>query len=210
MKKVKKSSRVAALFREHIRQKGYKNWNEFATSENYYRYRKFILKYEQNFLSAYTEKYLDEEKMELHIDHFRKKSMYPKLTFVHENLFVDERNNNYGACYKDNSSGIHMEGFDGRHRILNPHLESLAPYLTFDMSGNVYAVKLEDEDLQKRVEETIRVFNLKHRELNSRRAELIKEIGELRSGGLSDEEIRGCLDQRGFPTLIDWAIAWIP
>lgn len=86
-----------------VRRKGLKIWEDYSGGDtesrsHYVKLRDHISINEQDCLSAYTEKPLEGN---IHIDHFRKRSMYPTLTFCYENLLVDEHNVNYGADHKD-------------------------------------------------------------------------------------------------------------
>lgn len=209
MRKIAKSAKVADIFQSCVRANKYSKWEDFATSTHYLRYRDFLLNFEQNGISAYTEIPLD-SKMKLHIDHFRKQSMYQGLKFMHTNLFVDEINPQYGACFKDNSSGIDKSAYEGPARIFDPALEDMSPFLTFDMDGNIYSAAGGDATLEERVKKTIRIFNLTHKELKSQRLGIIRTIEAMKDGGLSDDDIRLCMKGAGFPTLIDWALKFLP
>ena len=63
-----------------------------------------------------------------------------------------------------------------------------------------------DSITAKRVNETIRIFNLNHSVLKKRRADIIRFIKDYQTSGLSDNEIRESMRLSGFPTLVNWVL----
>ena len=80
------------------------NWDDIHHSKRhpdlYHDCRDTILVCEQNGLGGYTERPLMNAS-DLHIDHYRKKGMnWPHdVSFDWNNLVVESRNPDYGACY---------------------------------------------------------------------------------------------------------------
>lgn len=206
MRQIRKSSIVAKMLSNCAKSERFRNWDDFP-SEPKKRLREFMLKYEQAGLSAYTEQPLD-ERMNLHIDHFRRKGIpgYEHLTFCHNNLFTELYTDEYGACHKDKKSHIDCEGYEGEERIFDPGIEDMSQYLTFDLEGRMYPRKEINSLIKKRVDNTIKVFNLNHPVLAKNRKDIFDYIEDYRQGGLADEDIRACLNYLGFPSAREWAI----
>ena len=94
------------------------NWSDFHEDHKdiFEESRSVILTDEQNQLCGYTEIYINDLK-DCHIDHYKKKSMFPELTFEWNNLIVATKDSNFGANYKDNKSGIQKNNYGN---IFNP------------------------------------------------------------------------------------------
>lgn len=162
--------------------------------------RKYILVDEQNGVSAYTEKPLDEEDKNLHVDHFYKQVLYPSRSMDWNNLVVDEHNKNYGADHKD--SNIHQSSDYGN--LINPVNDNPVEYFGYMANGEI----IPKDDLspisRQKAEQTIKTFNLNHPELVNRRANVLVQITELKYGGLSEKEIKDTLCEFGFPTVLEF------
>jgi uncharacterized protein (TIGR02646 family) len=100
---------------------------------------------------AYCESKITDPKK--HIEHFRLRSLFPKLTFDWSNLFGSCNNKEHCGKHKDNQ----------QHKpddLIKPDAEDPEKLLLFVVDGNVtFRSDLAPED-QHRAEETIRVFNL--------------------------------------------------
>lgn len=208
MRRIYKDSNHRRQFNDWAVAHGFREWSDFsgveAYKDAYDRLKMHMAINEQDCLSAYTELPLGDS---THIDHFRKRSMYPQLTFEYYNMLVDDRNDNYGACHKDHpKTKVRMETFDGKTRIFNPVEENMTEYISFSANGEML-VNTKDETIAERVRETIRVFNLNHPSLMARRAEMIKNVYYCRQGAMDDDEIRSCLKNSGLPTLLNWSLA---
>lgn len=180
-------------------------WEDFVNRFHpvYEKVRAHIAENEQDLISAYTEKPLGRS---IHIDHFRKRSLYPSLTFDYANFLVDDRDDNYGACYKDKQSAIDTATFDGIDRIFCPVTDNMSDYVEFMFDGTMIPKRGLSPTDYGRVNRTIRVFNLNHITLKDKRAEIIKFIDDFRDGGLTTSEIIGCIEPSGFPTVVNWAL----
>lgn len=101
---------------------------------------------------AYCECSLDDKK---HVEHFRPRKHFPKLTFRWDNLFGSCCGTQRCGTFKDNGAGQYNPD-----ELIKPDVDDPDDYLLFLTTGKVIpAQDLEERDLRK-AEETIRVFNL--------------------------------------------------
>ena len=208
MRQIKRDNADVGKFNSWAKKKKLRNWQEFSAPsasyiDAYKATREYIGNVEQSQLSAYTEKPLG---VKTHIDHFRKRDLYPKLTFDYANFLVDDLNDNYGACYKDNNFSVTIATFDGKERIFNPASENLADVVGFMLDGTMIPKIDLTKNIKKRVSETIRVFNLNHKSLKDTRRDIINLVISYRQAGFTPDEIKEYLDDYGFPTTINWAL----
>lgn len=155
--------------------------------------RRHILEHEQRNLSAYTERPLDFNQDGLHIDHFRKRDLFPQLTFSWQNLLVDEHNPSYGADHKDGQNGVHSTA--DYEKLIYPVAEDAASFFEYMFDGTIVA---RDDADKERADYTIDVFNLNHSALKRERWNVINHIRLMKSGGMSAAQIRECLDENPF------------
>lgn len=119
--------------------------------------RTHMLMEEQNFQCAYTEIRLEPEQS--HIDHFKKKSLYPKLTFHWNNLLTSSNYDFYGARFKDKHiKKAHYQNF------INPVIENPQQYFTYSFTGEIL---IDPKDEKAKL--TVEIFNLKDRSLVEQR-----------------------------------------
>jgi uncharacterized protein (TIGR02646 family) len=161
-----------------------------------------ILIKEQDGLGGYTERPLLGN-TKLHIDHYRKKGLNwsKDVSFNWDNLIVEERSSNYGACYKDKFT----QDTQDYTRMLNPvehYPERLISYFTNGVMVAKSGISKEEFDC---VNFTIERFNLNHKFLVSEREMIIKYVIE-DYRCLSDDEIRTALKDCGYPTVVEWAL----
>lgn len=178
------------------------SWDDFDSTVKT-KTRKQILIKEQNRLSAYTERILehsdDRQNTKLHIDHFRKKSMFPGLTFDWNNLLIDEKEKPYGADYKDE----HIKKTDYQD-IINPVDEDPQSFFEYMLDGTIIPKRdFEEGDPQrKRAERTIELFNLNETSLREERKVHLTQIIYYLKGGLTEDDI---LDSdKKFPSLTEF------
>ena len=203
MRRILKSAENAKKFNDWALRKGFSKWEEFSGSDEYRMLREHLGIMEQDAVSAYTEQPLNERLW--HIVHFRKRDLYPNLTFSYNNFLVDNRNDNYGACYKDgHKTKISRADFDHSESIFNPVEENLSQHVIYNARGEMLPALGLENSLFARVEKTIRVFNLNHSILVKRRSDLIQDINHYINGGLDASAISDCLKDQGFTSLIDW------
>lgn len=178
-------------------------WEAFSnptgkTHELYLKCREELLA-QQKGLSAYTERYLRNKK--LHIDHFRKRDLFPTLKFEWKNLIVDERDNHdYGAGHKDKV----VTDVADYERLIDPVAEDPCDYLTYLMNGEIVPKRGLKESDRAKAEFTIRAFNLNAPSLQKRRSDLLADVTNCLS--LSDTDIRRAFASQGFVTLVDYAL----
>ena len=94
---------------------------------------------EQRNECAYTGLWLGEgTKQSIHIDHFRKKSLYPELTFDWNNLFVAAKDIDCGADYKDKHiSGPRTVADNIYRNIFSPLDANLSQYFWYRQDGQI-------------------------------------------------------------------------
>lgn len=130
-----------------------------ATRHISYMLRKRILEVEQGGLCAYTELRLDPNSSTSHIDHYRKRSLFPELTFEYRNLMVSCNLEFCSAKYKDKI--IVPEDYK---LLLNPTTDNPVDHLTYNFTGKIIPRKGSVKG-----DKTIRLFNLNHRALMEHR-----------------------------------------
>lgn len=200
MRKINKGAPLAA-FVDCIRDDRPANWDEF--SRNYRQVsqdsRLHMLCEEQDSLCGYTELPI-EDPFSCHIDHFKKKGMYPLLTFDWNNFIVATMDDDFGARFKD--SKINQYDYQ---EIINPVLVNAEEYFEYPEHdiGNIIPKSTLKQGEQELAEKTIYMFNLRHAALRSRRTGLIKIIEDFRNGGLSSDEIKQTLQGKGFKSLVE-------
>ena len=208
MRQIKRDKADIGKFNSWAKKKKLKKWQDFSARtapyiDAYIATREYIREIEQSHLSAYTEKPLG---VKTHIDHFRKRNLYPNLTFDYNNFLVDDLNDNYGACHKDNNAAVTKATFDGTDRIFNPASENMTDYIEFTFNGEMIPKDNPDPKIIKRVNETIRVFNLNHNSLKDTRREIIRLVLSYRKSGFTPADIKKNMEEFGFPTTVNWAL----
>ncbi len=182
------------------------NWDDIHHSKRHpglgKKCREHILLNEQNVLGGYTERPLWNTQTDLHIDHFKKKGMnWPQdVTWEWDNFIVEDRNPNYGACYKD----THTSDMADYDLLLNPVSEHPERLMTYLPDGQIMARTDIDKQDSKRATFTIERFNLGHESLRQMRYEIMKQIESYNQ--LTDDEIRVALESQGFPSVVEWAL----
>lgn len=103
-----------------------------------------------------------------HIEHFRRRKLFPELTFEWSNLFLSCNDQQTCGKHKDESKEVKARPFDPA-RLIKPDDEDPGRLLFFTDSGEVRPRRgLRPED-DHHAMETIRVFNLNHPRLVERR-----------------------------------------
>lgn len=190
-------------FEEFTKKNKTTGWNEFSrpkgeTHELYLNCRELLLAH-QNGLSAYTEKDLGDK--ELHIDHYRKRDLFPELKFEWNNLIVDERNNDeYGAGHKDKIVKDKAE----YELLINPVDEDPTDFLTYQINGEIIPKANLKESDKARAEFTIKAFNLNASSLKETRSVLSSIVRDYSC--LDAQTIKGALASRGFTTFVDFLL----
>lgn len=148
-------------------------------------------------MSGYTERVLASMQGLTHIDHFKKRDLFPQLTFCWENLIVDDHTKAYGSDYKD-SFGLKVADYD---RIINPVDDDPHDYFEYLTSGEIIAKEGADK---AKAEFTIKVFNLNERSLVCERESMIKNIVFMKKGGTTSSEILRSLKNIPFPSVAEY------
>jgi len=148
------------FFSDYLRKNNPVVWNDLD-GETRIQLRNHISTTEQNKVDAYTQQKLN-AKIE-HIDHFKKRALFPQLCFDYNNLFVANQNAVYGASYKDNK--IKIEDYE---TIYNPALHTDKFKFSFD--GSISPLDKKDNKAAK----TIELFNLDDKVLKQRRADIFR------------------------------------
>lgn len=187
------------------------DWDEFHTNmhQAYLDCRNQALD-EQAGECAYTGLWLGEgSNQKLHLDHFKKRSIYPDLTFCWDNLFAAAKDLDYGADYKDNVIHGPKSNSDIQYNsIISPTNANLKHYFWYRQDGTIEptpALDLSnDRELLNRIRNTIDVFNLNAADLKSRRKGIIESIRNLNQ--LDDDVIISCMMHSGFSFVIEFEL----
>ncbi|MGR3319358.1 MAG: retron system putative HNH endonuclease [Candidatus Anammoxibacter sp.] len=174
MRKINKDNPLAGFNGDNFNNRC-NNWSDFHEEhkEIFEESRSVILTNEQNKLCGYTEVYINEV-TDCHIDHYKKKSMFPELTFEWGNLIVAIGDSRFGANHKDSKSGIQVNDYDN---IFNPVVDNVENCFDYTTWGEVTPKTAISEVDNQKARKTIEVFNLNHNSLKDRRRNLINIIG---------------------------------
>jgi len=140
-------------------QHGRDNWDDVKEDKQEIR---TYLERLQSRSCAYCEGSLDE--LEQHIDHFRCKARFPKLTFDWSNLYWSCLHDDSCGWYKDNKSASYDPNV-----LIDPCQDDPDHYFRFYADGTIPIRGGLSMAEQQRAEETLRVFNLQNQRLNAMR-----------------------------------------
>ncbi|MDE7032427.1 MAG: TIGR02646 family protein [Muribaculaceae bacterium] len=198
MKRIVKNPAHTDAFNSWASQQGFTNWDQFTGSNAYHQVRSHVLFNEQYGISGYTEEPLDNPKLQPHIDHYRKKGIYPRLTFEYENFVVDYHRTPYGSSHKDkvvNGSFNYADIFDPVH-------DDMSQYIQFGPHGEMMPEYNLDPLIKAKVDKTIEVFDLNNNLLNSKRYGIMCVLESY--AGMESDIILECMQAAGFPSLVNW------
>lgn len=159
-------------------------------------WREYILMYEQHWLSGYTEEPLRLD--DSHIDHFRKQSLFNTLTFDWSNFIVDQKNDTYGARYKDNIVKTKADN----EKLINPATEDAAKFFKYEINGKIDIADGLSEKDKTRALFTINAFNLNESSLVERRKVILNIIMDSYND-LTDEMVLEALAAEGFTSVVE-------
>lgn len=183
------------------------NWDAFVHGDHarYLRLRKQIIE-DQKDECAYTGLWIgDGCSHKVHLDHFKKKSIYPEYEFSGMNLFGAVKNDSYGSDFKDaRIHGTKPEADSMYESFWSPTEENLADKFWYQQDGSTIPSPSLPDALKEKANKTIEMFNLNAPELKNRRLAIMKSIRAM--GQLEDDEIRKCLDTMGFSCVIDFEL----
>ena len=200
MRKINKNSPITK-FTEFVSKNSGADWNnDFSrpgcSGHNIYiETRLTILTQEQNRICGYSEIPIENER-DCHIDHFRKRSMFPEKTFDWDNLIASCNDDDFGAKFKDNKSGISKSDYQYFFNPINEHVQN---YFYYNEIGEVEP----KYDLN-----VIEIFNLQDKSLVNRRKTIINQVKNCST--LSPEEIKEVMKYSGFISLIEQLTNNIP
>ncbi|NML72120.1 TIGR02646 family protein [Chryseobacterium sp. RP-3-3] len=201
MKKINKQQ-PSQEFTDFVKSKRPTDWKD-CDGEVKRQAKEYILLEEQDLLCGYTEIYIDNE--DCHIDHYVKRSLDNRLCFDWKNLIVAVNDEDFGAKYKDNG-GNNIKSLAEYNDILNPVNDDGNDYFQYSLNGEINPIETLNSKGIDKSDNTIKVFNLNHNSLKTRRADLSKIIIGLRNGGLKDDEILGCLEKSGFYSFTNYIL----
>lgn len=150
----------------------------------------------QGYFCAYCERTVTSEHG--HIEHYRKRSMFPKFTFEWDNLFY--------SCLNHDSCGKHKDqeipGSSINYTILlDPCIDNPEDFLFFNSNGDISPRENLSSADRARAEETIRVFGLQN--IRKERATTFKPFEFLHSYPELIDQILGSLNtNQSFITML--------
>jgi uncharacterized protein (TIGR02646 family) len=130
-----------------------------------------------------------------HIEHFRKKENFPKLTFEWINLFGSCDNKNRCGHFKDRKKTTYNPD-----DIIKPDRKSIGNCLSFAIDGTVKVKKNGLPECESKIAETLRVFNLADdSDLKSKRRDVLERLQRqltdiLQGIGEHDDAMRSYID----------------
>lgn len=186
-------------FADFVRHEKPQKWDDLHCNKKYpnlYNDTKACLVDEQGGVSAYTEEPLSSD---THIDHFRKRDLFPNLIFDWNNLFVDGMSESYGAKFKDK-----IIRKDDYALLISPTEKNVERYFSYMQNGEIVVAKGLSAYEAKRAAFTIKAFNLTDSRLTARRAAVIKSIQDYND--LSPSDIRAAMQGQGFRSVVESAL----
>jgi uncharacterized protein (TIGR02646 family) len=203
MRKINKNSPLASFTDFRSKNPG-ADWNTHFSKPGcsghptYLDTRATILLEEQDCICGYSELPIEDER-DCHLDHFRKRNMFPEHTFNWYNLIAACNDEDFGAKYKDNKSGIKKPDYSN---FFDPVIDPVHDYFYYNERGEIEPhPTLSDPILLSKVEKTIEVFNLQDKSLVNRRKTLIEQIKDCAE--LTRQEIFEGMKFGGFISLIE-------
>lgn len=193
MRKIDKGEPMAS-FKEFISKHHPTKWKDVKEISNVW--RKYILEYEQHWLSGYTEEPICMDSS--HIDHFRKQSLFNSLIFDWSNYIVDSMNETYGAKHKDSI----VKSREDNDKLINPAEEDASRFYKYELNGKIEVAEgLSNEDRDRAIY-TREAFNLNESSLVERRRVIINTIMEPYKD-LTDDVILQALAAEGFTSVVE-------
>lgn len=150
------------FFKTYIHHHHPDSWGQANPAERKH-WHDYILTNEQDGLSLYTE--VPCTHGATHIDHFRRRTDFPQLTFEWGNLVVDTNSNDYGARYKDRERPDYS-------LLLNPVSDTPERYFSYRGDGFIVASPSLSPVDERRARYTIDTFNLNHPQLVYKRKQV--------------------------------------
>lgn len=202
MKHIDKTSEVPSL--TTLRRSNPQSWQTIHDAANQHVYDDCLkqIMLDQENLCGYTEMRLDQGMV--HIDHFVKRDIDPRLTFCWENMIAAIKDSRYGADWKDRHI-THNDYDRANHRyntILNPIVDDFHNRFKFATDGTIEPYNSQDIKAAR----TINVFNLNEDSLRSRRRDAMEAARAMIAGGMTKQEVYDYLSADGFVSAVDYEI----
>ncbi len=195
MLKSNKSS-APAIFVDYFKHNKTSVWEDIDGSIRK-SWREYILNHEQNGLSAYTEEPCDASHS--HIDHFRRRTDFPKLTFEWSNFIVDGVNANYGAKYKDDTEKHKRPDYN---MLINPAAEEPQYYFEYTGDGMIEPRQGLNEAEKERAIYTKNMFNLNHPALVYKRKLIFDTFAGIGDSSEAEDASKSFISY-GFPSVVN-------
>lgn len=185
------------------------DWNSFHTNDHD-GYRCVIQRAleDQKNECAYTGLWIGEgTTQKIHIDHFRKKAIYPEETFYWDNLFAAAKDLDYGSDYKDKHiHGPKTNAESQYKKFWSPLYANLSNAFWYRQDGMIEpALGLEDND-REMAQHTIEMYNLNAPDLKQRRQGVINMLKGYKE--IPEEIIREGMKNVGFSFLVDFELKY--
>ena len=148
--------------------RGASHWNDLEPHERAAIRR--ALKAMQEDRCAYCEGILKDR---CHIDHFRKRSDFPRRTFDWANLYLSCNVPHHCAHHKDNLHGDDAPRYDD---LIDPCRDDPEDFLVFLSDGSITPREHLGDNERRRAIETIRVFQLNHPALVFARRNIVRQL----------------------------------
>ncbi len=196
MRKINKGAPIAEFLA--FKKTNPTNWDDFG-GEAKMKTRDWLLMEEQHFRCGYTEIFYCQIQS-WNIEHFRKKGIFPNLTFDWNNLIYAIKSNDFGGDYKDKvvkNQSIYTS-------IFNPVVDYVQYYFYYNTNGEISPNPTEtDAQIIAKVNKTVEVFNLNHKKLSERRATLIEMIEMYKENSFDNQSIKDALANSDFLSVIE-------
>jgi uncharacterized protein (TIGR02646 family) len=203
MRKINKGQRPIILD-QFCRKNPTANWGTLHAEPNkptYNEIRLTILVEEQDNRCAYTELPIAEEN-DVHIDHYKIKGIFPKLTFDWDNLLCSANDSDFAANHKDSKFKIGSK-LATYNEIFNPAIDHVENHFYYNQLGEIES---KSDECKPKVTKTVEVFNLNHTSLKSKREAILREIEGIK-GQISNEDIEQVYQNRGFLSVVRQALS---
>lgn len=159
---------------------------------------------EQHSLDGYTERRLRSDDWNTHIDHFRKRDLFPQLTFDWENLIWAEHSTEFGADAKDNYSECRAKDKVDYQNIVDPVHDDPHDFFSYLTDGEIVPKAGLDDTKRKKAQYTIDCFCLNNISLRQGRCVVIEAIKNLKKGNCDPKDILEYLKEYNFPSVLEY------
>lgn len=202
MRKIVKQAPVKS-FSDFVKRNSPKTWEQMPDNIRS-EIRCTMLATEQHYLSGYTERLLDVDDKSTHIDHFKKRDLFPALTFEWDNLIVAEHSNAYGADVKDNNPKHKVKSVNDYLTLIDPVHDDPHGYFSYLANGELIPKEGLSQQEKVKALHTIDCFCLNNEALVNERSALITSIIYLKQAGCDSDEIRTSLSAYNYPSVVDY------